>query len=305
MIALVGPKGELLEVNPAFEVYKKPFPEARNLYDLLPTGERIQFREWVARAQQSGGAVGERVNLLTRDRGETCFDCLILPLPQERYLFVAEEITAAPNLIEVVQRLSRQVKLFRVESTQAKQIAIKKQIEVDAIMSQADEIKHIDPLTFMPNRRLIINALQSEVIRAQRYHTPLSISMLDVDHFKRINDTHGHAVGDEVLVEIGRHLRDHIRHPDTAGRYGGEEFLILLPNTSIKFAGEQAARLCREIRKLELTAEAGAFHVTVSVGIAELDLASDTWRKLLNRADKAMYAAKEQGRDRWLALENK
>jgi diguanylate cyclase (GGDEF)-like protein len=304
MIALARLNGELVEVNPAFEACRRMTPGARSLYDMLAPGERIPFRDWVAKAYQMGQLFRERYNLLLGDHQETCFDCLLLPLPEEQFLFVAEEIISDPNLTQAVQRMSRQVKLFKVESAQAKQIAINKQVEVDAIMAQTDEIKHIDPLTFMPNRRLLMKALQSEVIRSDRYKTPLSISMLDVDHFKNINDVHGHTVGDAVLGQIATYLRDHIRHPDTAGRYGGEEFLILLPNTSIKFASEQAARLCREISKLKIKAGTDTVQLTVSIGIAELNVGSETWQKLLNRADKAMYQAKEQGRNRFVAIEN-
>jgi diguanylate cyclase (GGDEF)-like protein len=304
MIVLLGPEGEMMEVNPAFEAYQRSFPGIENMYDLLPRGERILFRELAAKAHQGGQPMHESLNLLTEAGREICFHCLLIPLPQGKLMFIAEGIESAPNLTEIVQRLSRHVKLFKVESTQAKQIAIRKQIEVNAIMAQAEEIKHIDPLTFLPNRRLILNALQSEVIRAQRYHTPLSISILDVDYFKRINDTYGHPVGDKVLVQIGHHLRDHIRHPDTAGRYGGEEFLILLPNTSVEFAAEQSARLCRDIRNLNLDVGGEIIHLTVSIGVVELKVGSETWQKLLNRADKAMYQAKEQGRDRWVAVKN-
>lgn len=304
LIAIVGPQGELVECNPAFETYKKNIPKADSMYDLLPLGEHLVFREWAGKVHRTHQPWREMVNLTMGDGRDTSFDCLLIPLPEEKLIFVAEEIATDPNLAEVVQRLSRRVKLFKVESAHVKQIAIKKQIEVDAILAQANEIKHIDPLTFLPNRRLIMNALQNEVSRAQRYHMPLSISMLDVDHFKHINDTYGHSVGDEVLEQIGHHLRDHIRHPDTAGRYGGEEFLILLPNSPIQSAKEQAARLCKEIPELNIKAGTDFVRLTVSIGIAELQLQPETWQKLLNRADQAMYQAKEQGRNRWVAIEN-
>jgi diguanylate cyclase (GGDEF)-like protein len=112
-------------------------------------------------------------------------------------------------------------------------------------------------------------------------------------------------VGDEVLAQIGHHLRDHIRQPDRAGRYGGEEFLILLPNTAIKSAAVAASRLCNEIRTAKMRAAANSIQLTVSIGIAELAVGSETWQKLLTRADQAMYQAKTLGRDQWAASPNK
>ena len=132
---------------------------------------------------------------------------------------------------EVVERLNRQVKLFQIESEVTKKIARNKQIEMEAVMVQAQEVAQIDALTFLLNRRMIVRELQDEVLRAERYNSLLSISVVDVDHFKAVNDTYGHSVGDEVLRQVAYQLQDHIRHPDIVGRYGGEEFLILLPNS--------------------------------------------------------------------------
>jgi diguanylate cyclase (GGDEF)-like protein len=178
-----------------------------------------------------------------------------------------------------------------------------REIEVRAILAQAHELANTDVLTFLPNRRKILSSLQEEVIRSNRYHTPLAISILDIDHFKKVNDTYGHVAGDQVLRSVAARLRAHIRHPDTIGRYGGEEFLIVLPNSELQAAAEQASRLCQQIRDLHIDVNDQVISVTISVGVAQLQIESETWEQLLHRADEALYRAKELGRNRWVLAE--
>lgn len=178
-----------------------------------------------------------------------------------------------------------------------------KEIEVRSILAQAHEIANTDVLTFLPNRRKIIVDLQEEVIRSNRYDTPLSISLLDLDHFKDINDTYGHTTGDEALRNVSARMREHIRHPDTIGRYGGEEFLIVLPNSEIKAACEQAERLCQTIRTLQIESNNHTFNVTISIGVAQYRIGQENWEGFLHRADEALYKAKDMGRDQWVIAE--
>ena len=145
--------------------------------------------------------------------------------------------------------------------------------------------------------------LQEEVIRSDRYGTPLSISILDIDHFKKVNDTYGHTTGDETLRRVAARLRELIRHPDVIGRYGGEEFLIVLPNSEARAAAEQASRLCKDIRNTKIEANNNVLSVTVSVGIAQFRVGKENWEGFLNRADEALYQAKNNGRDRWAVAE--
>src|SRR5258706_13173956 len=118
---------------------------------------------------------------------------------------------------------------------------------------------------------MIVRELQDEVLRAQRYQTQFSVSIVDVDHFKKVNDTYGHLTGDEVLRQMGSKLKEQIRHPDLAGRYGGEEFLILLPNPNSKATAEQTPRLFRQVRDTVLQAYNQRLQLTVSIGIAKLE----------------------------------
>ena len=200
------------------------------------------------------------------------------------------------------QHLKEELNKVRQELEEAKRSIKKKDIELKAILAQADEVSHTDALTFLPNRRQVINSLQKEVHRAERYQTSLSISMLDIDHFKGINDSYGHAVGDQVLLQLANMLREGIRESDMVGRYGGEEFLILLPNTKLKKAAELAVRLCQYVKGTDIDV-GNKTNLTVSVGVAEYKHGEETWQKLLSRADMALYEAKNTGRDRWAVSE--
>jgi len=204
------------------------------------------------------------------------------------------------DLYEKYQKLSEDFKRLEAEFQETKRALERKEIEVNAILAQSHEIANTDVLTFLPNRRKIIVDLQEEIIRSNRYGTPLSISILDIDHFKKVNDTYGHTTGDEALRSVASRLREQIRHPDTIGRYGGEEFLIVLPNSEIKAASDQAERLCQTVRTMQIDANDQSFKVTISVGVAQYRIGDENWEQFLNRADRALYKAKERGRDRWV-----
>jgi diguanylate cyclase (GGDEF)-like protein len=200
------------------------------------------------------------------------------------------------------RRLRARLNETEKELDDAKRMLKIKEIELDAVIAQAEEVSHVDALTCLPNRRQIIKTLQVEVNRAERYNTLLSISMIDIDHFKKVNDSYGHTVGDQVLFQLANILQESIRNPDTVGRYGGEEFLVVLPNTRLEQAAEQAARLCKCIREADI--EIGdVLRLTVSIGVAEYRYGQENWQKFLSRADMALYAAKNAGRDRWAVSE--
>lgn len=178
-----------------------------------------------------------------------------------------------------------------------------KEIELKAVLAQAHEITNTDALTLLPNRRKIIIDLQEEVIRSTRYRTPLSISLVDIDNFKEVNDTYGHTVGDEALRVVSARLREQVRQPDMLGRYGGEEFLIVLPDSELNSAAEQAARLCGHLRGMPIESQGHNFSVTISLGVAQFNIGRENWEQFLHRADMALYQAKDNGRDRWAVAE--
>ncbi len=299
-IALVDRDGNLISWNSAFDSGKRLFPNSKNLKDLFlqKDAELIQLKLQEGEREHWAGEFA----VTETDAAALC-DFWLIPTSKEFMVFVAERIESEVDAQDMVEKLRKQVKLFQVESETSKKIARNKQIEMEAVLAQAEEVAHVDALTFLPNRRTIIKDLQNEVMRAERYHSLFSISVVDIDNFKAINDTYGHPAGDEVLREVALQLRDSIRHPDVVGRYGGEEFIILLPNSDKTSAAEQAARLCRQIRSRVIRSKEHDLHVTLSIGIAQFKVGEDSWHSLLKRADNAMYGAKNNGRDRWVVAE--
>lgn len=207
------------------------------------------------------------------------------------------------NMSEKYKKLMDEFQQMESELKKAKRALEIREIELKAVLAQAHEIRDTDVLTFLPNRRKIIVDLQEEVIRSTRYGTPLSISLVDIDHFKKINDTYGHLTGDEALRNLAARLREQIRHPDTLGRYGGEEFLIVLPNSESTAAVEQASRLCQRVREMQVESNDHYFSISISIGVAQYKIGQENWEQLLHRADTAMYKAKNNGRDQWAVSE--
>jgi diguanylate cyclase (GGDEF)-like protein len=296
MAVLIENDGTLVSWNPAFELYKKTFPSVNKLEGLFSKKDLLLLESHLTLKTQNRWFA----ELAITEERYSHFDCLLIPIPNGRFIFIAEPVKLDTATQEIIERLNRQVKLFKIESEFTKKLARNKQVEMEAVMVQANEVAQVDALTFLLNRRMIVWKLQDEIVRANRYNNTLSISLVDIDHFKKINDLHGHLAGDEVLRQVAYQLRDHIRHPDIVGRYGGEEFLILLPNTISSSAAEQAGRLSKNLRDTAIDVHELSLNITVSVGIAELQAGVDTWETLLKRADTALYEAKNSGRDRWV-----
>ncbi len=296
-IALVDREGNLVAWNSAFEAGRRKFPLANNLQEMFLQKDADEIHTRLAGGAEEHWA-GEFA--ITETDAAVLCDFWLMPTGKEHMVFLAERIEVEADAENVVEKLRKQVRMFQMESEHSKKLARNKQIEMEGVLAQAEEVAHVDPLTFLPNRRTIIKDMQSEVMRAERYHSLFSISVVDIDNFKTINDTYGHPVGDEVLRHVAIHLRDGIRHPDVVGRYGGEEFIVLLPNSDKKAAAEQAARLCRELRNKRIQLKNEEIQVTISIGIAEFRIGEDSWHSLLKRADNAMFEAKNQGRDRWV-----
>lgn len=167
-----------------------------------------------------------------------------------------------------------------------------------ANQEQLERLVNIDSLTGLLNRRAILNRLDEHITDSRRYEDNLGILMLDIDHFKRINDKYGHITGDDVLENVGLLLQRKIRDTDAAGRYGGEEFLITLPRTDLPSALILAERIGKNIKATKMKDLTGiVFSITVSQGLA-LYKPGDDIQSLISRADKLLYQAKQNGRDR-------
>jgi diguanylate cyclase (GGDEF)-like protein len=188
---------------------------------------------------------------------------------------------------DLVARLELHLKLVRLQ----RELVSKNRL--------LEQLSTTDPLTGLRNRRYLTEVLSVEFLRAKRYHTPLSVVMADIDHFKEVNDRHGHAAGDSVLEAVGGILKRRLRGSDHGGRYGGEEFLMVLANADADGAAVFAERLRQEVEATELGAEsAWSISVTLSLGIATLCAEHQTPGDLVSHADEAMYRAKQAGRNR-------
>jgi diguanylate cyclase (GGDEF)-like protein len=171
--------------------------------------------------------------------------------------------------------------------------------DVTDLVQQADRLKRLamtDALTGLFNRRQFLSIAETEWNRYQRYLRPMSLLMIDIDKFKEINDRFGHDVGDHVLVEVAGIIREHKRKSDVASRFGGEEFVVLLPETT----GDEACAVAERLRQEVATRDFSAgllIKTTVSIGAAEAELQTPSIFQLIKRADQAMYMAKGAGRN--------
>jgi two-component system cell cycle response regulator len=156
----------------------------------------------------------------------------------------------------------------------------------------------MDGLTQAFNARYLYEALEREIIRARRHERPLSVLMFDIDHFKRINDVHGHLAGDFVLKEIARLIQQRIRRDEIFARYGGEEFAIILPETPLDGAVSLAESLRQKVEENVFSFQADKIKVTISMGVAQLTDNDKVANELIKRADELLYTAKRSGRNR-------
>lgn len=167
-----------------------------------------------------------------------------------------------------------------------------------SLVEESRQLARHDVLTGLFNRRAFAEALDAEVQRCVRHALPLSVMLLDIDHFKVINDTHGHQAGDMVLRAVGKTLAATARRSDICARWGGEEFIIVLAQTDFASGLVAAERIRKLIEGLDVVSDKGhAIAVTASIGVTSL-YASDTLESFLERADRAMYVAKSTGRNR-------
>jgi len=166
--------------------------------------------------------------------------------------------------------------------------------ELKEATDQLEELARTDTLTDIHNRYSIMKILDAEVDRAKRYANPLTLLMYDVDHFKRVNDTHGHRAGDSILYNLTQVVKNSLRDIDIVGRYGGEEFLVIMPSTLLSDAIEVAQRVCETVSNHKFNQ---IEQLTISVGLVELGR-DETMDMLFTRADRLLYRSKDSGRNR-------
>lgn len=172
-----------------------------------------------------------------------------------------------------------------------------KRIEAERVAQDMSRLAITDTLTRLMNRRGITVSLLDAMAQAERYGHPLAVAMADIDRFKEINDTHGHDAGDKALTEVASLLSDALRMPDKVGRYGGEEFLVVLPHTSLAQGRKIAERMRSAVNNWEFDLDDKPVKLTISLGLTQFRKGEDL-EQLLSRADQALYEAKNAGRNR-------
>jgi two-component system cell cycle response regulator len=191
--------------------------------------------------------------------------------------------------------------LLRIISNALEKASLKREMRM--AQEKLAEMSVRDELTGMFNRRYFQEALEREISGAERYGHGLALCMIDLDHFKRVNDTHGHLCGDRVLKNFGRLLSESIRKYDVGCRYGGEEFTLILPDTSLNKAVSLCERFRERIRDFDFIYKDLTIRITISVGVAARKPGGDlTGKQLVDLADKALYQAKSQGRNKVVAI---
>jgi diguanylate cyclase len=217
----------------------------------------------------------------------------------------AEKIRATQDVRNIIGLLDEALNETRALHTANEMAMVRQQVilaeqRIEHLKGELELVNKLvreDQLTGALNRRGLDDALAREAARAERADTPLCIALLDIDNFKRINDTYGHQVGDIVLVHLVAIIKETIRTNDLIGRYGGEEFLLLLPDSRLEEAVAVMNRLQREFARKPIVWGNKKLLVTFSAGVAARE-AGEGESALLSRADKALYDAKHSGKDR-------
>lgn len=216
--------------------------------------------------------------------------------------FTYEEVIAKGASDFILKPISMKELLVRIKRVLRERVIIAERNRMEDALRESErryqELSITDNLTKLFNSRHFYSQLTTEIDRSRRYNHPLSLMMLDVDNFKKYNDSFGHLEGDGVLIRLSDVIRGGLRRLDQAYRYGGEEFVIILPETTGEQGGIIADRIREDFRnEVFAPPQAKDVHVTVSIGVAELKPEEDMMH-FINRADKNMYTAKTQGKDR-------
>ncbi|QDZ29458.1 biofilm regulation diguanylate cyclase SiaD [Noviherbaspirillum sp. UKPF54] len=198
------------------------------------------------------------------------------------------------NQLSLSERYSKQLRQLE----RLARISDRYQLMMRDLNEALKEASTKDALTGIGNRRMLMERLKAETARAERLGRPLVLAILDVDHFKSINDEHGHEAGDKALVELARVIESSVREYDSCGRWGGEEFLIIMPEIGADEAVNMIERVHAAVGALRVRAGQAQICVTASFGIAERRQ-GESISETINRADAALYAAKHAGRDRY------
>jgi diguanylate cyclase (GGDEF)-like protein/PAS domain S-box-containing protein len=273
----------ILDINPAmgnFLENKVSSYLGKNAYEV--------FAEWMEQIDFLEEEVETRAELKVPKDPSRYLDLRVTPLYDRDHSLNGRLMIFR----DISERKQVEKRLRYVNDRQQSQL-----IEIGVLQSKLREQAIRDPLTNLFNRRYLEETLDHEIARASREGYSICIMMIDLDHFKKVNDTYGHEAGDKVLKAIAATLAAETRRGDFACRYGGEEFVIVMPNMDNQVAYERAEKLRNTLNSLYIPYGIYSLTITISMGIASYPANGQTREAILRAADKAMYAAKEAGRD--------
>ncbi|MCK9418958.1 MAG: diguanylate cyclase [Nitrospirae bacterium] len=289
-------------LNTIFDSIRDPFSIVDRNFQII----RVNDAYARMRNKEAGGLVGRKCHEVLQNRASVCEGCVVHatfnsadPCVKEKFITLHDgsgiwvEISTYPILDEDGS-VSHAIEYTR-DITDRKRSEEEKRLLIEKL----EYLSSTDGLTGLMNRRALTDSLLYEIDRAKRYNSELSLILCDIDNFKEINDACGHDAGDQALQTIAAALRTILRKADIAGRYGGDEFMLILPETSVKGAEKIAEKILSVVRNTEMSfMEDKSIRLSLSIGLSSLEVDSDTTDSFIKRTDDAMYASKEGGRDR-------
>ncbi|WP_413175780.1 diguanylate cyclase [Anabaena azotica] len=203
--------------------------------------------------------------------------------------YVAKPFHTAELLARVRMHLELKYSRQKLKNLLQEQVELVKQLET---------LANTDPLTGVWNRRYLLMIAEEEIKRSQLHNISFAVLLIDIDHFKKINDTYGHSIGDDVIIFMTKTVLNHLRSTDCFGRFGGEEFVALLPETDMDEAMIMAEGIRENIKNQYITFEEQKVSITISIGVSSYRTGDKNIDSILQRADRALYQAKHEGRNR-------
>ncbi len=288
-VVVLDAQNRVVDLNPAMEV----FLEKEAAFYLGRNASEV-FEGWIEQIDSLWEEVETRAEVTVPRKPPRYLDLRVTPLYDKDRLLNGRLMVFR----DVTERKQDEKRLRYANERLQRQL-----IEIGLLQSKLREQAIRDPLTNLFNRRYLEETLDRELARAERESYPVCIIMVDLDHFKKTNDTYGHDAGDQVLRALATTLSEQSRRGDFACRYGGEEFVIVMPNITKHTAYERAKKLRRRLNSLVIPYECHRLTTTISMGIAVFPQNGESRKELLRAADQAMYAAKRAGRDHILTYD--
>ncbi|MDH5786309.1 MAG: GGDEF domain-containing protein [Chromatiales bacterium] len=257
----------------------------------------VQFRS--QRFRQHDGK-HEYLMMVPLNPEESTGDVMLLAIDADHYVDNERKLrftSIATSLLAIIVSVTIAYAIYSINLRRAREENIRLEKMVEERTDELRRISQTDKLTGLANRSYLEEHLEIEFKRSLRYQLPLTLAVVDLDHFKRVNDTFGHLAGDAVLREIGARLRAELRETDFVGRFGGEEFVVIFINTSLEGSLKLAELLRRMVEVSPVHFEGQDIPVTASIGVAIRNSAHEGYKEIFADADQALYQAKEQGRN--------